>query len=219
VYVYGGPHLQLINNTWLGGADMWMYLMAQQGYIVWSLDNRGSANRGFDFESAVHRQLGKIEMQDQLTGLQYVKNLGIVDEKRIGVHGWSFGGFMTTTLMTKQPDVFKVGVAGGPVIDWRMYEVMYTERYMDTPQENPEGYKENNLLNHVDKLKGKLMLIHGTADDVVLWQHSINYVKTCVDKGKPLDYFMYPGHLHNVMGKDRVHLMQKVTDYFNDYLK
>jgi dipeptidyl-peptidase 4 len=219
VYVYGGPQLQLINNTWLGSADLWMYYMAQQGYIVWSLDNRGSANRGFDFESAVHRQLGKMEMQDQMTGLQYVKNLGIVDEKRIGVHGWSFGGFMTTTLMTKQPDVFKVGVGGGPVIDWRMYEIMYTERYMDTPQENPEGYKENNLLNHVDNLKGKLMLIHGTADDVVLWQHSINYVKTCVDKGKQLDYFMYPGHLHNVMGKDRVHLMQKVTDYFNDYLK
>jgi dipeptidyl-peptidase 4 len=219
LYVYGGPHLQLINNTWLGGADMWMYLMAQQGYIVWSLDNRGSANRGFDFESAVHRQLGKMEMQDQMTGLQYVKNLGIVDEKRIGVHGWSFGGFMTTTLMTKQPDVFKVGVGGGPVIDWRMYEVMYTERYMDTPQENPEGYKENNLLNHIDKLKGKLMLIHGTADDVVLWQHSINYVQKCVENGKQLDYFMYPGHLHNVMGKDRVHLMQKVTDYFNDFLK
>lgn len=219
VYVYGGPHLQLINNTWLGGADMWMYLMAQQGYIVWTLDNRGSANRGFEFESAVHRNLGKLEMQDQMTGLQYVKNLGIVDEKRIGVHGWSFGGFMTTTLMTKQPDVFKVGVGGGPVIDWRMYEIMYTERYMDTPQENPEGYKEANLMNHADKLKGKLMLIHGTADDVVLWQHSINYTKTSIEKGKQMDYFIYPAHLHNVFGRDRIHLMQKVTDYFNDYLK
>jgi dipeptidyl-peptidase-4 len=120
--------------------------------------------------------------------------------------------------MTRNPDVFKVAVAGGPVIDWSLYEIMYTERYMDTPSENPEGYKENNLLNHIDKLKGKLMLIHGTDDDVVVWQHSIDYIKKCIDKGKQVDYFVYPGHLHNVLGKDRAHLFQKITDYFMEKL-
>ncbi|SHL49080.1 S9 family peptidase [Hymenobacter psychrotolerans] len=218
VYLYGGPHVQLVTDSWLGGSNLWMQLMAQKGYVVFTVDSRGSGNRGSAFERATFRQLGTQEMADQLKGVDYLKTLPYVDQARMGVHGWSFGGFMTTTLMTRSPGTFKVGVGGGPVIDWRLYEIMYTERYMDTPQENPEGYEKANLLNYVDKLQGKLLLIHGTVDDVVVWQHSLNYLKTAVDKGVQLDYFVYPGHPHNVGGKDRVHLYNKITQYFDEQL-
>lgn len=218
VYVYGGPHAQMVTNSWLGGSDMWLYMMAQQGYITFTLDNRGSMNRGFEFENAIFRHLGKLEVEDQLAGVGYLKSLKYVDPNRLGVFGWSYGGFMSTSLMTKTPDVFKVGVAGGAVIDWRMYEIMYTERYMDMPQENPEGYKEADLTNYVKNLKGKLLLIHGTNDDTVLWQHTLTYIKKCIDEGILVDYFVYPGHAHNVMGQDRVHLMKKITQYFKDNL-
>jgi dipeptidyl-peptidase-4 len=219
VYLYGGPHVQLVNNTWLGGGDMWLQYMAQQGYVVFTLDSRGSGNRGQTFEQATYRQLGTIELADQTKGFNYLKSLNFVDTTRMGIHGWSFGGFMTITVMTKAPTIFKAAVAGGPVIDWKYYEVMYTERYMDTPQENPKGYEEANLLNYVNNLKGKLLLIHGTADDVVVWQHSLMYLKKCIDNGVQLDYFVYPGHKHNVLGTDRVHLMTKITNYFNQNLK
>lgn len=219
VYVYGGPHAQMITNSWLGQAELWMLAFAQQGYVIFTLDNRGSLNRGLKFENIVHRQLGKIEMEDQLAGVRFLKQQKFVDSTKLGVYGWSFGGFMTTSLMTRTPDVFKVGVAGGPVIDWSMYEIMYTERYMDTPQENPEGYKENSLFNYTKNLKGKLLLIHGTNDNVVLWNHTLNYVKQCVDDGILIDYAVYPTHEHNVLGKDRVHLFKKINQYFNDYLK
>ncbi|WP_207432293.1 S9 family peptidase [Sabulibacter ruber] len=218
VYVYGGPHAQMITNSWLGGSNLWMQLMAQKGYIVFTLDNRGSADRGRAFEQAIFRQVGTPEVSDQLKGVEYLKGLPYVDASRLGVHGWSYGGFMTTSLMLKHPDVFKVGIAGGPVIDWRLYEIMYTERYMDTPQENPQGYEKANLLNYVKNLKGKLLMIHGTVDDVVVWQHSQAFLKKAVDEGVLLDYFVYPGHPHNVMGKDRVHLYKKVTQYFDEHL-
>ncbi|AKD03527.1 S9 family peptidase [Pontibacter korlensis] len=218
VYVYGGPHVQLVTNSWLAGANLWMHLMAQKGYIVFTMDSRGSSGRGLAFEQATFRQLGTIEMADQLRGVEYLKSLPYVDADRIGVHGWSFGGFMTTSLMTRHPGVFKVGVAGGPVIDWKYYEVMYTERYMDTPEQNPNGYKEANLLNHIKNLEGKLLMIHGTVDDVVVWQHSLQFIKKAVDEGILLDYFVYPGHPHNVRGKDRVHLMRKITQYFDENL-
>ena len=217
VYLYGGPHAQMVTNSWLGGGDMWLYYMAQQGYIVFTLDNRGSDNRGMDFEQATFRDLGKVEREDQLEGVNYLKKQKYVDGNRMGVYGWSFGGFMSIGMMTRS-DAFKVGVAGGPVIDWSMYEIMYTERYMDTPQENPDGYKEANLTNYVKNLKGKLLIIHGTSDDVVLWQQSLTYVKKCVDENVQVDYFVYPEHKHNVIGKDRVHLMQKITDYFKQNL-
>ena len=216
IYVYGGPHVQLVTDSWLGGGNLWMQLMAQKGYVVFTMDSRGSGNRGLAFEQATFRKLGTEEMADQLKGVEYLKGLPYVDGARIGVHGWSYGGFMTTTLLTRTPaNTFKVGVAGGPVIDWKFYEVMYTERYMDTPQENPEGYQTASLLKYVPNLKNKLLMIHGTLDDVVVWQQSLAYVKKCVDEGVQLDYFVYPGHAHNVRGKDRVHLMQKVTDYFD----
>lgn len=219
VYLYNGPHIQLITNSYPASGNLWYEYMAQRGYVIFTMDGRGSGNRGQKFEQATFRQFGTVEMNDQLVGVNYLKSLSFVDASRMGVHGWSFGGFMTTSLMLRHPGVFKVAVAGGPVLDWSMYEVMYTERYMDTPQENPKGYADNNLLTKVDQLKGKLLMIHGAQDDVVVWQHSMKFIKACVDKNVQLDYFVYPGHPHNVMGKDRVHLMQKIADYFDDYLK
>jgi len=213
VYVYGGPHAQLITNSWLGGSSLWMYWMAEQGYLVFTLDNRGSANRGFEFESVIHRQLGTVELEDQMTGVEYLKSLPYVDANRLAVHGWSFGGFMTSGLMLRHPGVFTTGVAGGPVTDWKYYEVMYGERYMDTPEQNPEGYKLSSLLNKTENLEGKLLLIHGSIDDVVVMQHSHSLIKSFVDKGKQVDFFVYPMHKHNVAGKNRVHLMEKVLTY------
>ncbi|OWK74377.1 S9 family peptidase [Flavobacteriaceae bacterium JJC] len=219
VYLYNGPHLQLVTNTFPASGNLWYEFMAQKGYIIFTMDGRGSSNRGLKFEQAVFRHLGEVEMKDQLKGVEYLKSLPYVDAGKLGIHGWSFGGFMTTSFMLKYPDVFKAGVAGGPVIDWKMYEIMYTERYMDTPQTNPEGYKQANLLDKVQNLKGHLLMIHGAQDNVVVWQHSMKFLKAAVDNGVQLDYFVYPGHEHNVLGKDRVHLMQKVTDYFDEYLK
>lgn len=213
VYVYNGPNVQLVTNSWLGGADLFLYYMAQQGYVVFTVDGRGSANRSLKFEQATFAKLGTVEIDDQEKGVEYLKKQPFVNSKRIAVYGWSYGGFMTTSLMTRKPGLFTTGVAGGPVIDWSYYEVMYTERYMNTPQENKEGYEQASLLNHVDRLKGKLLLIHGTSDDVVVWQHSLLYLQKAVEKGVLVDYFVYPGHPHNVMGKDRVHLMQKIADY------
>lgn len=213
VYVYGGPHAQLITNSWFGGASLWMYWMAEQGYLVYTLDNRGSAHRGFAFENVIHRQLGTIEIEDQLTGVAYLKSLPFVDGNRMAVHGWSFGGFMTSSLMLREPGVFTTGVAGGPVTDWKYYEVMYGERYMDRPDENEAGYEAASLLNKTENLEGKLLLIHGSIDDVVVMQHSHSLIKSFIDKGKQVDFFVYPMHEHNVRGKDRVHLMQKVLTY------
>jgi dipeptidyl-peptidase-4 len=219
VYLYNGPHVQLVTNSWQAGvSDLWPRYMGQKGFIVFTLDGRGSENRGKDFEQAIFRQCGTAEMEDQLCGVNYLKSLRYVDPARLGVHGWSYGGFMTTSLMTRNAGVFKAAVAGGPVIDWSYYEVMYTERYMDTPQENPDGYTGNSLLNHIDKLKGKLLVIHGTDDDVVVWQQSLMLLRKSVEKGVQLDYYVYPGHKHNVLGKDRAHLMEKVTEYFEEHL-
>ncbi|MCH2044671.1 MAG: DPP IV N-terminal domain-containing protein [Saprospiraceae bacterium] len=218
VYVYGGPHAQMVNNSWLGGARLWMHYAAQRGYVVFTLDNRGSSNRGFEFENVIHRQLGEAEMSDQLKGVEYLKGLSYVDGDRMAVHGWSFGGFMTTSLMLRQPGTFQVGVAGGPVTDWKFYEVMYGERYMDRPEENPEGYKKSSLLNYAKELKGDLLLIHGTIDDVVVMQHNYALVEAFVDAEKLVDFFPYPMHPHNVRGKDRLHLMMKVLDYIDDKL-
>lgn len=218
IYTYGGPHAQLITNSYKAGARFFLNYIASQGYVVFTLDNRGSANRGFEFESIIHRNLGKYEMADQMTGVDYLQSLPYVDESRIGINGWSYGGFMSTALMLHHPEVFKVAVAGGPVIDWKYYEVMYGERYMDTPEENPEGYENSSLLNKAGNLDGRLLIIHGTHDPVVVWQHSRQFVKKCVEEGKLLDYFIYPGHEHNVRGPQRVHLFKKITQYFNDHL-
>ncbi|POY37527.1 S9 family peptidase [Solitalea longa] len=218
VYVYNGPNVQMVTNTWTTGAPYWMYYLANKGYIVFTVDGRGSKNRGQAFEQATFRNLGQEEMKDQLVGVNYLKSLPFVNADKMAIHGWSYGGFMTTSLMTKYPDVFKVGVAGGPVIDWSYYEIMYTERYMDTPQANPEGYAQTSLLDKAKNLKGNLLLIHGTVDPVVVWQHSQNFIKKCIENGIPVDYFVYPGHEHNVSGKDRVHLYNKVIEYIDEKL-
>ncbi len=218
VYVYGGPHVQLITDSWLGGAGLFLNYLAENGYLIFTLDNHGSANRGRDFEQIIYRHLGTNEIKDQLTGVKYLKSLSYVDSTRIGVHGWSFGGFMTTSLMLRTPGVFKVGVCGGPVIDWKYYEVMYGERYMDTPQENPDGYKEASLLNYVQNLEGHLLIIHGTMDKTVVWQHSLLLVQKAIEKNKLMDYFVYPGQQHGVRGRARIHLTRKIKAYFDDYL-
>ena len=219
VYVYGGPHAQMVTDSWLWGASGNDLLMAARGYVVFTLDNRGSANRGLPFEDVTHHRLGEAEMADQMQGIDWLRNQSWCDTTRIGVHGWSFGGFMTTNLMLTHGDVFKVGVAGGPVIDWKYYEIMYGERYMGTPQANPEGYKSANLNLKAGNLQGHLMLIHCDTDPVVVWQHSLSFLKSCIKAGTYPDYFVYPGHAHNVIGPERVHLYEKVIRYFDDYLK
>lgn len=220
VYVYGGPHAQLVTNSWLAGANLWECLMAQQGYVVFVMDNRGSANRGFAFEQPIHRRLGQLELQDQLRGVAFLKSLPYVDSERMAVHGWSFGGFMAINMLLRSQGAFKVGVAGGPVIDWQYYEVMYGERYMDRPQENPDGYAWANLRTSVQNLEGKrLLILHGYQDGTVVPQHSLSFMKAVVDAGRyEVDAFFYPGHPHNVRGRDRVQLMNKVTDYINRWL-
>ena len=218
VYVYGGPHAQLITDTWLAGAGIYLNYLAQEGFIVFTVDNRGSADRGEAFEQVIHRQCGQAEMHDQMAGIEYLKTKPYVDPERIGSDGWSYGGFMSTSLKINYPETFKVSVAGGPVLDWKYYEIMYGERYMDTPQENPEGYELTSLENKTDKLEGKLLMIHCTTDPVVMWQHSLVFVENCIHNGKQLDYFVYPGHDHNVYGPDRAHLIVKITEYFKDNL-
>ena len=219
VYVYGGPHAHNIDASRNWGARGWDIWMAQQGYVMFCLDNRGSEHRGLAFEQATFRHLGVEEMKDQLCGVDYLKSLPYVDANRLGVHGWSFGGFMTTSLMTTYPDVFKVGVAGGPVIDWRFYEVMYGERYMDTPQTNPEGYEETSLLNKAQNLKGRLLVIYGGNDPVCVPQHTLSFMRACIDADTYPDLFTYPGDGHNMMGTDRVHLHNVITRYFENHLK
>lgn len=219
VYVYGGPGVRNVDASWNYAARSWEIYMAQKGYVIFVLDNRGSSERGFAFETATYHRLGQEEMKDQMRGVDYLKSLPYVDADRIGVHGWSYGGFMTTSLITNYPDVFKVGVAGGPVIDWKYYEVMYGERYMGTPQENPEGYAQCSLLNKAKDLKGRLQIIIGYNDPVCVPQHSLAFLRACEDAGTQPDFFTYPGQGHNMMGKDMVHLHERITRYFEDYLK
>ena len=219
VYVYGGPHAHNVDASWHWASRSWETYMAQKGYIVFILDNRGSENRGLDFEQATFHQLGQIEMQDQMKGVEYLRTLPYIDMNRLGVHGWSFGGFMTISLITNYPDVFKVGVAGGPVIDWKWYEVMYGERYMGTPQNNPEGYAKTSLINKAKDLKGKLQIITGYNDNTVVPQHCLSFLDACIKADTQPDFFAYPGEEHNMRGHASVHLHERITQYFEDYLK
>ena len=219
VYVYGGPHAHNVEASWHYWSRSWETYMAQKGYLLFILDNRGSENRGRDFEQATFRQLGQVEMLDQMKGVEFLKSLPYVDSDRLGIHGWSFGGFMTISLMTNYPDVFKVGVAGGPVIDWKWYEVMYGERYMDTPQTNPEGYAKSSLLSKAKDLKDKLQIITGYNDATVVPQHCLSFIAECIKAGTQPDFFVYPGEPHNMRGHQSVHLHERITQYFEDYLK
>ncbi|MCR5579106.1 MAG: S9 family peptidase [Prevotella sp.] len=219
VYVYGGPHANNVQASWHWASRPWETYMSQKGYIVFILDNRGSQYRGRDFEQATFHQLGQIEMQDQMKGVEYLKSLPYVDMNRLGVHGWSFGGFMTISLMTNYPEVFKVGVAGGPVIDWKWYEVMYGERYMGTPEKNPEGYAKSSLIDKAKNLKGKLQIITGYNDNTVVPQHCLSFLDACIKAGTQPDFFAYPGEEHNMRGHASVHLHERITQYFEDFLK
>jgi dipeptidyl-peptidase-4 len=219
VYVYGGPHAHNVEASWHWYSRSWETYMAQKGYIVFILDNRGSEFRGREFEQITFRQLGQVEMQDQMKGVEFLKSLPYVDSNRLGVHGWSYGGYMTISLMTNYPDVFKVGVAGGPVIDWKWYEVMYGERYMDTPEQNPEGYAKTSLIAKAKDLKGKLQIISGYNDPTVVPQHCLSFLKACIEAGTQPDFFVYPGEGHNMRGHASVHLHERITQYFEDYLK
>lgn len=218
LYVYGGPHSQLVKDTWLAELRPWEMYMAQKGYLVYVQDNRGTLNRGAEYEKAIYGQCGQAEMADQMEGIKMLMDLPYVDRDRIGVHGWSYGGFMTISLITNYPDIFKVAVAGGPVIDWKWYEVMYGERYMGNPEENEEGYRKVSLINKAKDLKGKLLICQGAVDNVVVWEHSLSFIRECIKNNVQVDYFPYPCAQHNVMGRDRIHLMDKVTMYFEDYL-
>lgn len=218
VYVYGGPHSQMVQNTFMAQLRRWEMYMAQRGYLVYVQDNRGTQNRGLAFEQAIYGQCGQAEMADQMEGVKMLMDLPFVDKDRIGVHGWSYGGFMTISLITNYPDIFKVAVAGGPVIDWKWYEVMYGERYMGHPDTNPEGYAKTSLINKAKDLKGKLLICQGAVDPVVVWEHSLSFIRECIKNNVQVDYFPYPCAEHNVMGKDRVHLHDKISMYFEDYL-
>jgi len=218
VYVYGGPHSQLVSDTWLGASNLYFNYLATKGYIVWTMDNRGTSNRGAAFEQVIHRRLGDIENADQLVGVKYLKSLPYVDASRMGIDGWSYGGFMTLTMVLRNPGLFKVATCGGPVIDWKYYEIMYGERYMDTPEQNPEGYKKACLLNYVDQLNTKLLVIQGAQDNTVVWQNSLQFIQECIKKGKQVDYFVYPQHPHNVGGIDRLHLFRKLAEYYDQNL-
>ena len=218
LYVYGGPHSQMVNDSWLGQIRLWEMYMAQRGYIVYVQDNRGTECHGAEYEKAIHNYAGQCEMADQMAGLSELMTLPYVDKERIGVHGWSYGGFMTISLMTNYPEAFKVGVAGGPVIDWKWYEVMYGERYMSTMDSNPEGFAQTSLINKAKDLKGKLLICQGAIDNTVVWEHSLSFIRECIKNNVQVDYFPYPCAEHNVLGKDRIHLMDKVTMYFEDYL-
>lgn len=218
IYVYNGPHVQLVTNSFLGGASLWMLQAAERGYVVWTVDGHGSQWRGKAFEQVIHRQLGITEVKDQMRGVEWLRAQSWVDPSRIGVHGWSYGGHMTTAMLVRHPEALAVGVAGGPVMDWRMYEVMYGERYMDTPQENPEGYAATNLPAAAKGLQDPLLIITGGKDDTVVPEHSYAFLKACIDAGVQVDFFNYPGHGHNVRGRDRLHLMEKVLGYLDGQL-
>jgi dipeptidyl-peptidase-4 len=219
LYVYGGPHVQLVTDQWLGGAPLWLQALAAEGYVVCRLDNRGTPNRGIEFEQCVHRQLGVLEVQDQLKAVEWCKQQPFVDPARIGVHGWSYGGYMTLRLMLAAPTVFACGVSGAPVTDWAMYETGYGERYMDTPKENPEGYQLSSCLPFVERLQRPLLLVHPTDDRTVVWQHTLAFVDRCIEQGKQIEYFPYPGQRHGLVGKHRAHFLTMLHDWLGRHLR
>jgi len=218
LYVYGGPHVQLVTDSWFGGAPLWLQAFAAEGYVVCRLDNRGTPNRGIEFEQSVFRRLGSIEVDDQLRAVEWCKQQPFVDPARIGVHGWSYGGYLTLRLLCKAPEVFACGVSGAPVTDWAMYETGYTERYMDTPAENAEGYGTSSCLSVAGELKRPLLVVQGSDDKTVMWSHTLAFVRRCIDVGVPVEYFVYPGQKHGLVGKDKVHFLNLLHDWLGKHL-
>ncbi|MCA8942567.1 MAG: DPP IV N-terminal domain-containing protein [Planctomycetes bacterium] len=216
-YVYGGPHSQLVTDTPGCGFNLWLRYMASRGYLVSCVDNRGTDNRGIEFEQSIHRHLPMHEVSDNATVIRHLIDRGFVDPTRIGVHGWSYGGYMTLNLMLRT-DLFAAGVAGAPVTDWSRYETGYTERYMDTPQENPEGYTAASTLPLVSKLHGRLLLISPSDDHTVMPSHSIAFLDHCIDEGVLIDHMVYPMQQHGLRGKDRAHFYRLMTRHFEEQL-
>lgn len=219
LYVYGGPHVQLVTDQWMGGAPLWLQALAAEGYVVCRLDNRGTPNRGIEFEQAVHRRLGMLEVQDQLRAVAFCRQQPYVDGARIGVHGWSYGGYLTLRLLLAAPEAFACGISGAPVTDWAMYETGYTERYMDTPAENAAGYDLASCLPYVERLRAPLLLVHGTDDRTVMWSHSLAFVRKCIDHGKAVEYLPYPMQRHALAGKDRAHFLTTMQGFLARHLR
>jgi len=219
VYTYGGPHAQVVRNAWGGANFLWHQLMAQKGYIIFSLDNRGSAGRGHAFETPLHFRMGAQELSDQRDGVRYLRSLPYVDANRIGIWGWSYGGHMTLHAMFEAGDDFKAGFAGGPVTDWRYYDSIYTERYLGLPQKNGKGYQDSSPVKYAAQLKGKLLLAHGTADDNVHFANTLAVINDLIEAGKYVEVLPFPGRGHGVSDPPaRRVLMQRVTQFFLDNL-
>jgi dipeptidyl-peptidase-4 len=219
VYTYGGPHAQVVRNGWGGANFFWHQLMAQKGYIIFSLDNRGSAGRGHAFETPLHFRMGAQELSDQRDGVQYLKSLPFIDANRIGIWGWSYGGYMTLHAMFEGGDDFKVGFAGGPVTDWRYYDTIYTERYLGLPQKNEKGYQDSSPVKYAAQLKGKLMIAHGTGDDNVHFANTLAVINDLIEAGKYVEVLAFPGRGHGVSDPPaRRVLMQRVTQFLLDNL-
>ncbi|MBS1826675.1 MAG: alpha/beta fold hydrolase [Acidobacteria bacterium] len=217
VMVYGGPHAQTVKDSYAGLS--WDQVLAHRGFVIWQMDNRGSGARGHKWESVVNREFGKQELADQLEGVQYLKSLGFVDEKRIGIHGWSYGGYMTLVALLRAPDVFRAGISGAPVTDWRHYDTIYTERYMGLPEGNAEGYRKSSPLHYAGNLKGKLMLVHNYGDDNVLYQHNLQMQVELQKAGKHFDLLVYPQKSHGVTGAYGRHMREAMTEFFERHLR
>ena len=214
MYQYSGPGSQQVSNAWDGRNTIWFNLLAQKGYIVLCVDGRGTGYRGTKYKKATYKNLGKYEIEDQIAAAQWIGSQSYVDAGRIGIFGWSFGGYMASLAMTKGADVFKVGIAVAPVTTWRYYDTIYTERYLQTPQENPQGYDENSPINFADLMKGKYLLIHGTADDNVHYQNAVEMAEALIQKNKEFEFMTYPDKNHGIYGGNtRLHLHQKMTDF------
>lgn len=214
MYQYSGPGSQQVNNAWDGRNTIWFNLLAQKGYIVLCVDGRGTGYRGTKYKKATYKNLGKYEIEDLIAAAQWIGSQSYVDAGRIGIFGWSFGGYMASLAMTKGADVFKVGIAVAPVTTWRYYDTIYTERYLQTPQENPQGYDENSPINFADLMKGKYLLIHGTADDNVHYQNAVEMAEALIQKNKEFEFMTYPDKNHGIYGGNtRLHLHQKMTDF------
>ena len=214
MYQYSGPGSQQVSNAWDGRNTIWFNLLAQKGYIVLCVDGRGTGYRGTKYKKATYKNLGKYEIEDQIAAAQWIGSQSFVDAGRIGIFGWSFGGYMASLAMTKGADVFKVGIAVAPVTTWRYYDTIYTERYLQTPQENPQGYDENSPINFAGLMKGKYLLIHGTADDNVHYQNAVEMAEALIQKNKEFEFMTYPDKNHGIYGGNtRLHLYQKMTDF------
>jgi dipeptidyl-peptidase-4 len=219
VYTYGGPHAQVVLNAWTGGNLLWHQMMAQKGYIIFALDNRGSAGRGHVFEEPIHYRFGGPELSDQRDGAAWLQRQPWVDPQRIGIWGWSYGGHMTLHAMFEAPDIFKVGFAGGPLTDWRFYDTIYTERYMGLPQQHESEYKESSPITHVDGFKGKLLIAQGTGDDNVHYSNTLSLINELISREKYIEVIAAPGRGHGVSDPPaRKVVFNRVTQFFLDNL-